>query len=124
MTRHMSGLNVHAKKVYPVHHSLPIAISISIPFFTNAARDKKDEKHICPLQLPVIERCMVLWSNPGDTFLTPFGGIGSESYIAIKTGRKPIGIELKKSYYDQMIKNCKIAEEHISEIKLFDEEKI
>lgn len=73
------------------------------------ARDEKDEKHICPLQLDVIHRCILLWSNKNDTFLTPFGGIGSEVYEAIKLNRKPIGIELKKSYYDQMVKNCKIA---------------
>lgn len=84
------------------------------------ARDEKDEKHICPLQLDVIERCMVLWSNPGDTFLTPFGGIGSEAYIAIKTGRKPVAIELKKSYYDQMIKNVELAMHNKNEIGLFD----
>lgn len=83
------------------------------------ARDEKDEKHICPLQLDVIERCMVLWSNPSDTFLTPFGGIGSEAYIAIKTGRKPVAIELKKSYYDQMKKNAELAMHKRSEIGLF-----
>lgn len=85
------------------------------------ARDEKDEKHICPLQLQVIERCMTLWSNEGDTFLTPFGGIGSEAYIAIKMGRKPVSIELKKSYYDQMVKNVNLAIENISHKSLFSE---
>jgi DNA modification methylase len=84
------------------------------------ARDDKDEKHICPLQLQVIERCMTLWSNEGDTFLTPFGGIGSEAYIAIKMGRKPVSIELKKSYYDQMIKNVSLAYENRNNTGLFD----
>lgn len=83
------------------------------------ARDDKDEKHICPLQLQVIERCMALWSNKGDTFLTPFSGIGSEAYIAIKMGRKPVSIELKKSYYDQMKKNAELAMHKRSEIGLF-----
>lgn len=84
------------------------------------ARDEKDEKHICPLQLDVIERCMALWSNNGDTFLTPFGGIGSEAYIAIKMGRKPVSIELKKSYYDQMVKNVSTAYENSNSKVLFD----
>jgi DNA modification methylase len=69
------------------------------------ARDAKDEKHICPLQLDTIERCMTLWSKNCDTFLTPFAGIGSEACIAVKMGRKPIGIELKPSYYKQMCLN-------------------
>lgn len=69
------------------------------------AKDQKDEKHICPLQLDVIERCMILWSNENDTFLEPFAGIGSGAYIAIKLNRKPVAIELKKSYYEQLIKN-------------------
>ena len=73
------------------------------------AREEKDEKHICPLQLDVIERCLILWSNEGDTFLSPFAGIGSEVYSAVKMGRKSVGVELKKSYYDQMTKNVQFA---------------
>ena len=68
-------------------------------------RDEKDEQHISPLQLDVIERCIQLWSNPGDTVLTPFLGIGSEVYCAAKMGRKGIGIELKPSYFKQAVKN-------------------
>lgn len=75
-----------------------------------SARADKDEKHICPLQLDVIERAIQLWSNPGDTVLTPFGGIGSEVYQARKMGRKGIGIELKESYFWQMVENCKNVE--------------
>lgn len=74
-----------------------------------AARDEKDEKHICPLQLDVIDRVMQLWSNPGETVLTPFMGVGSEVYGAICAGRRGIGIELKPSYYRQAVKNCAIA---------------
>lgn len=70
-----------------------------------SARDEKDELHISPLQLDVIERCIDLWSCPGDTVLTPFMGIGSEVYSAVKRGRKGIGIELKPSYYRQAVKN-------------------
>ena len=68
-------------------------------------RDEKDEQHISPLQLDVIERCIDLWSNPGDTVLTPFLGIGSEVYCAVEMGRKGIGIELKPSYFAQARRN-------------------
>ena len=75
-----------------------------------SARDEEDEKHICPLQLDVIERCIKLWTNPNDIVLTPFGGIGSEVYQALKMGRRGIGIELKPTYYQQAVKNCAQAE--------------
>lgn len=69
------------------------------------AREDDDERHICPLQLQVIERAIKLWSNPGDTIYSPFAGIGSEGYVAIKMGRKFIGAELKQSYWQQALKN-------------------
>jgi len=69
------------------------------------ARDEKDEKHICPLQLDIIERCIALWSNKGETIFTPFMGIGSEVFQSVKMGRKGIGIELKESYFDLAKKN-------------------
>lgn len=68
-------------------------------------RDQKDEQHISPLQLDVIERCIDLWSNEGDTVITPFLGIGSEVYCAARMGRKGIGVELKPSYFAQAVKN-------------------
>lgn len=68
-------------------------------------RDEKDEQHISPLQLDVIERCIELWSNPGDVVLTPFLGIGSEVYGAVSAGRKGIGFELKPSYFRQAVRN-------------------
>lgn len=68
-------------------------------------RDEADEQHISPLQLDVIERCIDLWSNPGDTVLTPFLGIGSEVWCAVNMGRKGIGIELKPSYFEQARSN-------------------
>lgn len=68
------------------------------------AKEEKDEKHLCPLQLDLIERAIVLWSNPGDVVLSPFAGIGSEGYMSVKLNRKFIGIELKESYYRQAIK--------------------
>jgi len=70
-------------------------------------RDEKDEQHISPLQLDVIERCLSLWSLPGETVLTPFLGIGSEVYSAVKMGRKGVGFELKPSYFRQAVKNIK-----------------
>ena len=70
-----------------------------------SARADKDEKHICPLQLPTIERVLHLWSNEGDTVLSPFAGIGSEGHEAIKLNRNFYGIELKPSYFEQMKKN-------------------
>lgn len=74
------------------------------------ARGKDDEKHICPLQLGTIERCIKLYSNPGETVLTPFGGIGSEAYMAVKLGRKATLIELKPEYYKVAVNNLKQAE--------------
>jgi hypothetical protein len=73
------------------------------------AREQDDERHICPLQLQVIERAVKLWSNPGDTVFSPFAGIGSEGYTALKMGRKFLGSELKRSYWEQAAKNLKQA---------------
>lgn len=83
------------------------------------ARGNKDERHICPLQLPVIHRCVKLWSNPGETVFSPFAGIGSEGYEAILCGRKFVGIELKSEYFDCAVKNLKRAEYKLSEEMLF-----
>ncbi len=69
------------------------------------ARDEKDEKHICPLQLQVIERAVELWSNPGEVVASWFAGIGSEGYVAVKSSRRFIGVELKDSYYRAMVRN-------------------
>ena len=70
-----------------------------------SAREDADERHICPLQLGVIQRGIELWTNPGDTVRSPFAGIGSEGYVALQNGRKFIGCELKKSYYEQACAN-------------------
>jgi len=75
------------------------------------ARDEEDEKHVHPLQLDVIERALVLWSNPGDTVLTPFMGVGSEVYAAVKLGRKGIGVELKPTYFNQARKNLEAVDD-------------
>lgn len=76
----------------------------------NSAREEKDERHICPLQLEVIKRCIELWTNPNDIVLDPFGGIGSVPYVARRLGRRAVGCELKESYYDQMVANVANAE--------------
>ena len=75
------------------------------------AKEGEDEKHVHPLQLDVIERAVIMWSNPGETVLTPFMGVGSEVYGAIINGRRGIGIELKTSYYRQAIVNLQEAEQ-------------
>lgn len=76
----------------------------------DGAKEEDDERHICPLQLGVIERCLLLWSNPGDVVLSPFMGIGSEGYMAIKHGRRFVGTELKRSYWQVATKNLRQAE--------------
>lgn len=77
------------------------------------ARDSEDEKHVHPLQLDVIDRILTLWSNPGETVLTPFMGIGSEVYASVAMGRRGIGMELKPSYYRQAVKNIDMAAKSI-----------
>jgi DNA modification methylase len=84
-----------------------VRVSRVLPY--KAARDAEDEKHVHPLQLDVIDRCLVLWSNPGENVLTPFMGVGSEVYGAVKAGRKGIGIELKPTYFNQAMKNVAAA---------------
>ena len=74
-----------------------------------SARTEKDEKHICPLQLEVIQRCIELWTNPGDIVYDPFAGIGSTPYVAVRMGRRGLGCELKQSYYEQAKANLAIA---------------
>lgn len=69
-----------------------------------AARDAQDERHLCPLQLPVIRRALTLWSNPMDVVLSPFMGIGSEGVESLKAGRRFVGVELKDSYFRQAVK--------------------
>lgn len=85
-----------------------------------SGRDSNDEKHICPLQLDTIDRSIILWSNEGDTVLTPFLGIGSEVHEAIKLKRKGIGFELKESYFNEAIKNVRKMERSFNQLTLFD----
>ena len=83
------------------------------------AKDNEDERHICQLQLDVIERCVALWSNPGDVVLSPFAGIGSEGYQALKMGRKFVGAELKDSYFEVACRNLASAEDEKKQTELF-----
>ena len=82
--------------------------------------DEEAERHICPLQLPVIERVIRMYSNEGDLVFTPFLGIGSEAYQAIKMGRKAMGIELKPVYFEQAVKNIQRIEFQKSQATIFD----
>jgi DNA modification methylase len=106
----------HTSEDFPVslwqRYASPIWMDInpSATLQGRSAREEKDEKHICPLQLEVIRRALRLWSNPGDVVLTPFGGIGSEGYVALKEGRRACLVELKGSYYHQAIKNLASVE--------------
>lgn len=78
----------------------------SLTLNKTAAREEKDQKHICPLQLDVIERALTLWSTDSDVVFTPFGGIGSEAHVALRMGRRAVLAELKDGYFRQAVKNC------------------
>jgi DNA modification methylase len=97
---------------------MDINYSDTLQGFRNA-REEEDEKHICPLQLPTIERLIHLYTNPGDTVLSPFLGIGSEIYQAVKMGRKGIGFELKESYFQQAKLNCNAAIRAKQQLSIF-----
>lgn len=84
------------------------------------ARDNDDERHICPLQLDFIERVIRLWSNPSERVFSPFAGIGSEVYTAVKLGRHGFGIELKPSYWNTAVNNCRDMEAQVGLPSLFD----
>jgi DNA modification methylase len=84
-----------------------------------SAREHDDERHIAPLQLEVIRRGVMLWTNPGDIVLSPFMGIGSEGYVSLQLGRKFVGVELKKSYFDQSVRN--LADAKRETLGLFDQ---
>jgi hypothetical protein len=95
---------------YPSRHQTTDGIRETDVLGTTAAKDNEDDKHLCPLQLGVIERCVKLWSAPGDTVFSPFAGIGSEGYQAVKLHRRFIGIELKESYWRVACDNLRTAE--------------
>lgn len=117
---------IHDREDYPLevwqNYASPVWMDIDQTNVLNyqIAREENDEKHICPLQLDVIDRCVELWSNPGDTVLSPFAGIGSEGHEAVKLGRKFIGFELKESYFNWAVRNLKSVEEKRATPSLFD----
>ncbi len=125
----------HTHETYPVEKWQSVAspvweeypapvwwdIDQSVTLNRTAAREDRDERHICPLQLPVIERCVGLWTNPGDIVLDPFDGIGSTGYQSLLMNRRHVGVELKKSYYRLAVENCKAAEDaQVEQPTLFD----
>jgi len=105
----------HTHETFPVdvwqNYASPVWMDIkqSDTLQKKSARAEKDERHICPLQLNVIQRCIELWTNPNDIVLDPFAGIGSVPYVALKLNRRGFGIELKQSYYEQAKANLASA---------------
>lgn len=124
----------HTNETYPVGHWQEVAspiweydhspcwwdINQNDTLNARAARDGRDERHICPLQLPVIERLVELYTNPGDVVFTPFLGIGSEVYQSVKMKRKGIGIELKESYFNAAVENMKTLDMENLQMNIFD----
>jgi DNA modification methylase len=115
--KHEGNLSIDIWQRYASPVWMDINPSRTLQYTT--ARDEEDERHICPLQLDVIERCMQLWSIEGDTVLSPFAGIGSEGHVAIKMGRRFCGIELKPSYYRIARQNLEAAENASKQKTLF-----
>lgn len=119
VTMRKPGMN--PEPVAHTHESFPVAVwqRYASPVWDDinpndtlqrtSAREERDEKHICPLQLTVIRRAVQLWTNLDDIVLSPFGGIGSEPYVALENGRRTVACELKESYYKQMVLNCQSA---------------
>jgi len=120
VTMRKPGLNdepvAHEAEEFPValwqRYASPVWMDIdpSDTLQFRSAREHDDERHICPLQLEVIRRAVKLWTNPNDIVLSPFAGIGSEGYVALQEGRRFVGAELKKSYYEQAARNLSEAQ--------------
>jgi DNA modification methylase len=116
----------HTNESFPVdlwqQYASPVWMDInpSNTLTREAAREEADEKHLCCLQLQVIERAIRLWTNPGDIVFSPFMGVGSEGYVALREGRRFYGVELKESYFKQARLNLKAAAKSQAQIKLFD----
>ena len=111
----------YASPIWEYEHS-PVwwDINQSDTLNVQMARDGKDERHIAPLQLSVIQRCIEMYTNPGDTVLSPFGGIMSEPYQAVKMGRKAIAIELKESYFNAGVENMRSLDVEKAQMNIFD----
>jgi DNA modification methylase len=132
VTMRKPGINpdpvTHTNETFPVslwqRYASPVWFDInpSKTLQKQSAREHADERHICPLQLEVIERALELWTNPGDVVLSPFAGIGSEGFVAVSWKRRFVGIELKGSYFDQMVANLSAAEREQSPLFSSEEE--
>lgn len=111
----------HSKKLW-ANYASPVWMDIdpSDTLQRFSVREDKDEKHITPTQLEVFRRAIDLWTNPNDIVFSPFMGIGSEGYVALREGRRFAGIDLKESYFKQSIENCKLAELENNQVSLFD----
>lgn len=132
VTMRRPGVNeepvAHSAEDFPVEvwqrYASPVWMDIdpSDTLQHRSAREDEDERHICPLQLEVIRRALKLWSNPGDVVLSPFAGIGSEGYCAVEMGRRFVGVELKRSYYEQACRNLASVEPNAAgkQVGLFD----
>ncbi len=103
--REKYNIKIYCKKINAKHYDENSGIHSAEMSVKNAG-DINDEKHICPLQLEVIRRAVKLWSNPGEIVFSPFGGIGSEPYVALEQDRRAVACELKPSYFEQLVKNC------------------
>lgn len=104
----MEGVNKYSHGVWQRYAS-PVWMDIrqGDTLQRESARAEKDDRHICPLQLQVIERCIELWTNENDLILDPFAGIGSTAYVAMKMKRRSMSFELKRSYFDQICANLR-----------------
>jgi DNA modification methylase len=116
----------HTKDSFPLEqwqrYASPVWMDIRQTRVLNVeqARESQDEKHICPLQLDVIERALELWTNPGDVVLSPFAGIGSEGVVSLQMHRRFVGIELKRAYADAAVRYLRDAERDASMTTLWD----
>lgn len=119
VTHHQPGAELTNEEWIQFARPIWYGIRESDTLHVAEARGEDDERHICPLQLGTIERCVRLWSNPGDLVLSPFAGIGSEGYESIRLGRRFIGFELKDQYAEVAVKNLQAAEHAKSQGSLF-----
>ncbi len=110
------SISIWQKVASPVWHDIVQNDTLSF----RMAREEHDERHISPLQLTPVRRCIQLWTNPGDIVLSPFAGIGTAGYVAIEMGRRFVGAELKASYYRQAVANLRTAERERGRTDLFD----
>lgn len=100
----------HTRETFPLDQwqrwASPVWMDIDQTNVLNVevAREDRDEKHMCPLQLDLIERCVALWSNPGDVVFSPFAGVGSEGHVSLRLGRRFVGVELKKAYFERAVR--------------------